>query len=158
MRLRRLGILALLGLALQGCAARQTRLDRLFETDFAGLQAPPASWIDAGPSREFPGMDFERIWTATLQVCVQEGILVHASKSSGTLLVIGVSPMVLHVSRGDPVRIALNWMNELYLPADSEGDGVPPVPESGVGDALLFSKIQTQLSASTRWPYLTGAR
>jgi len=78
--------------------------------------------------RELSGVDLEQVWDATLLVCLQEGILVRSSKPTGSLVVMGGRPMALCIEPGAPVRVHLNWMNDLYLPAQ----GPAPLPRSSL--------------------------
>jgi len=144
-----------------GCAgtvAEKTKLDKLFETDFAGFNLPDAAWIKQGKNKEFPYTTFDRVWDSAMLVFMQQGIMVRASKEQGVIAAITQGPLAVYIEKGEVVNVYLNCMDDLYRNAEKsnklnkqKSTGCPDILNNS---ARYFDKLSTQVYEKEKCKYL----
>ncbi len=157
--------------------------DRLFESSFAGFEAPPASVLrESSHSRVFANVPYESLWRATLRVLTQRGILVHASWETGLIVCVSPTPRVKgrqedqkprkFIRSGFPSAVLLersetgetvaygDWILDLYRRADAPerfAIGITEEAKEAMA-ALFFESLEVEALASMRWSRkLTGS-
>lgn len=96
---RNLAFLFLATLTISGCARVpiKTQLDLLFERSFKDVRVPEIDQIKNlaktnafGLTSSFPHTTYDEVWNAALIVSVQQGVVVRASKSVGTMVIVPI--------------------------------------------------------------------
>lgn len=135
-----------------GCGSKvvKTKLDQLFEKNFEGLEVPEANEIKNDDVKEgFPYTTFDKVWDSSIIVLMQRGIIVRASRESGTILTITSPPLAIFVEKGDVITVYLKRMYNLYEREHSMVENIQIA-------RTFFDKLATQVYAGQKWKYLYG--
>jgi hypothetical protein len=159
-------------LTISGCARVpiKTHLDLLFERSFKDVRVPEIDQIKNlakantfGLTSSFPHTTYDEVWNAALIVSMQQGVVVRASKSSGTMVIVPVRmltpPFVLFLEGNGRVDLYLCWMDSLYTRVDKPDQLAfvfPDTIKNKMGTDYL-DKLSTQVYSGKKWQYLNIA-
>lgn len=132
-----------------GCSSKSTiiksELDKLFEKNFEGLEIPDVDWIKEGELRNYPYKTLDEVWSAAIIEIIQQGIIVHALKDKGIIVVVREPPFALFIEQKENVNVYLNWMWDLY--------GRRITNHSAISKAF-FDELGLHLYCKDKWNYL----
>jgi len=104
-------------------------------------------WVCQGRKKSFPGREFDEVWNALLLVSMQSGVLLHSDKSTGFLVMKGVSALSLYLEN--------NSCPVLFLREHDQGyRGLRSHP--GLGGKILLDRLERQIDSEDRWDHWLG--
>jgi hypothetical protein len=137
-----------------------SRLDRLFEQQFADVAMPEAGRIrEEGIGRRYPHATFETVWNATVAVLMQQGLVVRTDQAAGVILAVSTPPCAVLIDRQEPVRVTV-WSMEQWYERPSAVATVPvrlPMERRERTALALFEPLATEVYAGKRWRFLEAA-
>lgn len=123
----------------------KSELDKLYEKNFEGLEIPDTDWIKEGESRSFPYKTFDEIWDASISELMQQGIIAHALKEKGVIVIVREPPFALYIEKGENNTVYINWMWDLY--------GRIIADHAKITKAF-FDELALHLYCKDKWKYL----
>jgi len=135
-----------------------SELDKLFANDFRDLRIPEVVKIKKmGEKKNFPYVNFNKVWESIILVLMQQGIIVKASKEEGIITAITVPPLTVFIEENNNiVTVYLYWMEELCRRIDKPQEILikltPEIKEQMTEN--FFGQLATQVYASQKWKYL----
>ena len=135
----------------------RTELDVLFAENFYSLKVPDNRWIkERSVSRSFPEATFEQVWDSAIIVFLQKGIVAHADKDKGTIVIIYALPFMIFVEKNDIINVYLKWMDYLYRGYD-EPEILTIKFKRYKKKAMakdFLDQLATQIYSQEKWKYL----
>lgn len=133
-----------------------TRVYQFYEDDFTGFTVPEIDEIKKGESRVFPYTEFDDVWNSAIIVLMQQGIILRSSKEAGIIVVMGSWPLSIFVERGEPVKVYINLMEDLYRRMDHPEKMLLKFKPSNYKEILdtFLDTLAIEVYANNKWKYL----
>jgi len=134
-------------------------LTRILESRLSQLKPPaPEYLLERGQPRVLPNATKDEVWRALIKVLIQNGLIVHADRQAG--IMVAVTSLVTRgpgqatsqvTGDGAPLSNTISF----YVTETGDGRVTIYLKADKPINRVIFDKLTIQLTAKTRWPYIT---